>query len=62
MVVLEAQGIRQVWDQGVLMDNEKPKPVQQEVFQDKKVSIDPTQAKANEEWKRRDMPWSYGPP
>lgn len=45
-----------------MADNPKPKPVKQEVFQEKKVSIDPALAKANEEWKRRGMPWSYGPP
>jgi hypothetical protein len=45
-----------------MADKDKPKPVQQEVFQDRKVSIDPRAAKDYEDWKKRDMPWSYGPP
>jgi hypothetical protein len=33
----------------------------EQVFQDGPVVINQENLKANEEWKRRDMPWGYGP-
>jgi hypothetical protein len=59
-VVLEAQGIRPMPCKGVLMGDNQEKG-KEEVFQDGPVVINQENAKANEEWKKRDMPWGYGP-